>query len=100
MLGEKVTSAYRMFLAGHVRAELVHDQLEILDGSEAPGDTDIDLDEMVEVPEPVPIAQSLLGVGRQVDAVTFSQHQQGGRLDGAFQVHVQLRFRRGGDVFV
>ncbi len=81
-------------LARHLRAELIHDELVILDGLEAAGHGEVDLEEVVEVAKGEPLAQTLLGLGRQRHAIAPRQGEQRGGLDRAFEMDMQLHLRR------
>jgi hypothetical protein len=57
------------------------------------------LDEVEEVAEPGALGQLGLGLDPEIDAVAFSQRQDGRRPHGALEVDVELDLRQGGDGF-
>ena len=79
-------------LSCHIRAKLVGDQLVILDRSQAAGDIQINLDEVVKIAKDEPFLHVFNSVYRQVNPIPLCQDEQRRRLYRPFQVNVQFGF--------
>ena len=74
----------------HLPPEVIGDQSEISGRAQQVLQGEVDVDEVAEVGEAIPLPQPGLISGGQGQVVPPGQLQDGGRQDRSFQVHMQL----------